>query len=111
MPVIHLKKPEDLVTYIKQYSKSLIVVDFTASWCRPCMMIGQKFETEWLPLYGDKLILIKVDSDDDALESLSTQFQVRGIPRLIFYHDQKIVDDVTGAQTDTIKNICETYCK
>jgi thioredoxin-like negative regulator of GroEL len=111
MPLIYLKKSSDLIDYITKYSSALIVVDFYADWCRPCVYIGEMFEKELLPHYGDKLILIKVDSDNTELESLSQQFQVRGIPRLIFYHNQKIVDDVTGAQTDTIKRICETYCK
>ena len=111
MPTIYLKKSEELVTYIKQYPKSLIVVDFFADWCQPCKFIGQKFEQEWLPMYGDKLILIKVDADIDALESLSTQFKVKRIPRLIFYHEQKIVDDITGANIDAIKSLCDTYCK
>lgn len=111
MPVIYLEKPEDLVKYIKQYKDSLLVVDFGASWCGPCKFIGEKFEKELLPVYGDKLILVKVDADNDALESLSNQFQVRGIPRLIFYHNHKIVDDITGANLEAVKKLCETYCK
>lgn len=110
MPVIYLKTPEELVKYIKDYSTSLLVVDFFAEWCQPCKFIGKKFEEEWLPMYGDKLVLVKVDSDNAALESLNTQFKVRGIPRLIFYHNQKIVDDITGADVTAIKGLCDTYC-
>lgn len=109
--LIYLKKPEELVTYIKQYPKSLLVVDYFASWCKPCKLIGKLFDEELLPLYGDKLVLVKVDADNEDLESLSVQFKVRGIPRLIFYHNQKIVDDITGANTDAIKALCKTYCK
>lgn len=111
MSVIYLKKPEELVTYLTKYSNSLIVLDFYADWCGPCRAIGDKFEKEWLNTYSGKLILIKVDADNEDLETLSQQFKVKGIPRLIFYHNQKIVDDVTGAQFDTIKRICDTYCK
>ena len=110
MPTIYLSKAEDLATYIQQHRDKLVVVDFYADWCGPCKYIGKVFEQELLPKYGDKLVLIKVDADNEALEPLSTQFQIRGIPRLIFYYDQKIVDDVTGADKGLIESICNTYC-
>lgn len=111
MPIIYLKNPTDLVDHIKNNPNSLVVVDFFADWCGPCKMIGKLFEQELIPTYGDKLILIKVDASNSALDSLSDQFQVRGIPRLIFYHNKKIVDDVTGADKSVIETICKTYCK
>lgn len=111
MSTIHLQKAEDLTTLIKNNNDKLIVVDFYADWCKPCQFIGQVFEKEWLPKYGELLVLVKVDADNNALDALSTQFQVKGIPRLIFYHNQKIVDDVTGADKDTIQRILDTYCR
>lgn len=110
MPVIYLTKPEDLVAYIKNNGDKLVVLDYFASWCAPCKYIGKVFDEELLPKYGENLILIKIDADNPVLEILSTQYQVRGIPRLIFYHNQKIVDDVTGADKALIETICKTYC-
>lgn len=109
--IVHLQKTETLVNIITQNPKKLVIIDFHAAWCRPCKFIEQKFDQEWIPMYKDKFILVKVDTDDDNLESLSTQYKVKGIPRLIFYYDKKIVDDVTGAQTDVIANILGVYCK
>lgn len=111
MPTIYLKKPEDLVNHITQNPSTLIAIDFFTDWCRPCKVVGKVFEEQLLPLYKEKLLLIKIDADNDQLESLSKQFQVRGIPRIIFYYDQKIVDDVTGANKSVIETICKTYCK
>lgn len=111
MPAVYIQKSEDLVTLIQNNPQCLIVVDFYADWCGPCKMIGEKFDKIWLPKYGNKLILAKVDSDNDNLSSLCNQYQVRGIPRLIFYKNMQKIDDITGANSTVIEQLCETHCK
>ena len=110
MSTIYLQQSDQLRQILLDNANKLVVVDFYADWCGPCKSVGQLFETDLLSRYKNSLVLVKVDSDNPELESLSNQFEVRGIPRMIFYYKTAIVDDMTGYKPDAIKAICKTYC-
>lgn len=110
MTTIYLNDTDQLKQILMDNANKLVVLDFYADWCGPCKSASQLFENELLPKYKNTLVLVKVDSDKLELESLSNQFQIRGIPRLIFYHKMVIVDDMTGFKSDAIKAVCRTYC-
>jgi thioredoxin 1 len=69
-------------------------VDFWASWCGPCKMIGPIFE-ELAKEYAGKVKFAKVNVDENL--KTPANFGVRGIPTLIMFKGGKIVEQVVGA--------------
>ena len=71
----------------------LVVIDFWASWCGPCKMIGPIIE-EVSEEYEDKVIVGKVDVDNN--DEAAAKYGIRNIPTILFIKNGEIVDKVVG---------------
>jgi len=69
-------------------------VDFWASWCGPCKMIGPIFE-ELSKEYSGKIKFAKVNVDENP--KTPANYGIRGIPTLIMFKEGKVVEQVVGA--------------
>lgn len=57
------------------------IIDFYADWCQPCKIISPVLES-LQEEYGDKLIIYKVNVDNEP--ELSQLFGIKSIPSLLF---------------------------
>ncbi len=73
----------------------LVLVDFWASWCGPCMMIAPIIE-ELAKEYAGKVVFAKVDVDRNR--RLAMRFGIMSIPTLILFKNGEPVDMMIGAQ-------------
>lgn len=74
--------------------EGLAVVDFWATWCGPCRMIGPYLDQLSIEYVG-KAKVAKLDVDANNLTP--ARFQVRSIPAILFFKDGKLIDQVIGA--------------
>ena len=85
-------------------ARGRVLVDFWATWCGPCQMMGQKIERELLPQMPD-LKVVKVNVDEAP--GLAAAFDVMSIPALFCYKDGKHVAAFVGV-TDA-KEIVQSF--
>ena len=61
-----------------------VLVDFWATWCGPCQMMGQRIESELVPSMPS-LKVVKVNVDEAP--ELAAKFGVMSIPALFCFKD------------------------
>ncbi|MBS5787331.1 thioredoxin [Clostridioides mangenotii] len=73
--------------------KGVVVVDFFATWCGPCNMLGPVFE-ELGEEMKEEAKFLKLDIDQ-SLE-IAQQFNVSTVPTMMVFKDGKAVDTMVG---------------
>ena len=89
---------ENFEEVISKLSK-VILVDFYATWCGPCKMVGEVLEE--LEEHFEGVKIIKIDVDE--FENISKEHGVMSIPTLEVYRDGKLIKKEVGYRDyDTI---------
>ena len=72
-----------------------VLVDFWATWCGPCKLLGPTIE-ELHKEMGDKVKIGKVNVDEN--QALAAAYGIMSIPTVIILKDGKIVEQFIGMQ-------------
>lgn len=75
-------------------SEMPVLVDFWASWCGPCRMVGPVID-ELADDYAGKIKVGKVNIDEQ--EVLANKYNVMTIPTIALFKNGQIVDKIIGA--------------
>ena len=105
MPIKEMKSLDECQQICTQMENTIIVLDFTATWCGPCKRIYpllEKLSNEY-----PNVAFYKIDID--KLSDIASYFQIQSVPSFKFLYNNNIVADFAGADaqklTQTIKNL------
>lgn len=73
-----------------------LVVDFWATWCGPCRMVGPVISELAEEYDATRITVGKCDVEEN--EDLALEFGVRNIPTIVFIKGGQVVDKIVGAQ-------------
>lgn len=77
-------------------SSKVVVIDFWATWCGPCRVLGPTVD-DIAAEYEGRVTVAKCNVDD--CEDIAAEFGIRNIPSLLFFKDGELVDRTAGLQT------------
>ena len=91
-------------TFEAETSEGLVLVDFWATWCGPCLMQAPILEQLSEEIDEDELKIVKIDVDENP--DTAQKFVIMTIPTLLFKKDGEVVKQVAGVHTkEQIKEI------
>ena len=87
-------------------SEKPVLIDFYATWCGPCQVLGPILK-EVKDSLGERVSIIKVDVDKN--QELAAMQQVRGVPTMILFQNGKQLWRQSGvlSKEEIIKNILD----
>lgn len=74
-------------------AEGIVLVDFWASWCMPCQMLGPILD-ELSEELGDKVKICKMNVDENR--ETSAEYNIMSIPVVFVFKDGKVVDQIVG---------------
>ena len=79
----------------------VLVVDFWATWCMPCKMLGPVIE-QLAADYEGRAVVGKVDIDEQR--ELAEEYHIQSVPTVMIFRDGEPVDTLVGVRPlDVIK--------
>lgn len=76
---------------VKKYEK--VVIEGYADWCRPCKAL-EPILKKLADIHRD-ILFAKLDIDQSAV--IANQFQIQGVPTILFFKQGNLVDRTSGA--------------
>jgi thioredoxin 1 len=84
-----------------------VLVDFSAEWCGPCKMMAPIL-SQLKTMVGETTTILKVDVDKNP--EVSKQFNIQGVPTLIFFQNGAVKWRQSGViQANQLKGIIESF--
>ena len=72
----------------------IFMIDFWAGWCGPCKQLAPAVE-EANDTVADRMAVAKANVDENS--ELASKYGIRGIPTLLFFKGDKVIDRQVGA--------------
>ncbi len=103
--IIEINSEEEFNKLLKDYPEKIIIIDFWAVWCGPCMFFAPIFKKLQSEFQND-FVFVKVNVDENP--SIARRFQITGIPTTLFIEKEEVAEKVVGAMNyEGMKTVLE----
>ena len=92
--IVKIHSGEEFNQLKYDFPEKILIIDFWAVWCSPCMMFAPVFEKIQKEQYQD-FIFVKVNVDE--VGSIAQEYRITGIPTTLFIKSDKVIHKVVGA--------------
>ena len=105
--IIEIHSTEEFNKLMKNYPDKILIVDFWAVWCGPCMFFAPVFKKLQEEFQKD-FIFFKVNVDEN--NAIAMKYMITGIPTTLFIKNDEIVNKVVGSMNyDGMKKVLEKF--
>ncbi len=103
--LVKIHSAEEFNQLKSNFSDKILIIDFWAVWCSPCMMFAPVFEKLQKELYQE-FIFVKLNVDE--VGAIAQEYRITGIPTTLFIKNDKVIHKVVGAlNEDHLRRVLE----
>jgi len=103
--IIKIHSEDEFNKLLADYPDKIIVFDFWAVWCGPCMAFAPVFE-KLQKEYPHDFIFAKINVDE--IGSIAQRFGITGIPTTLFFKNEQVIQKIVGAMNyNSMKQILD----
>lgn len=92
--IIEIQSTEDFNKLLKDYPNKMIIIDFWAVWCGPCMFFAPIFK-KLHEEYKNEFIFVKVNVDENS--AIAMKYSITGIPTTLYIKNGDVINKAIGA--------------
>lgn len=94
-------------SFQEEVKNGTVVVDFWASWCGPCKMLGPVINDLSEEL-SDKAKFVKVNVDENPISA--SQYKISSIPTVLVFKDGSVAETLVGFRPKAaLKEVLEKH--
>lgn len=92
--IIEIKSLEEFNKILKDYPNKIIIIDFWAVWCGPCMFFAPIFK-KLHEEFKNEFIFVKVNVDEN--NAIAMKYNITGIPTTLYIKNGDVINKAVGA--------------
>lgn len=105
--VHHVEDEEDFDNKLKNAGDKVVLVDFFATWCMPCVTITPYLDN-FAEKYSGRLLILKIDVDE-LTDLAMGRFKIDLMPTFIYFKNGEIVERFSGGSDAKIETAIQKY--